>query len=93
MVNSRSTDDHDRKWTNWESALADLASEEWIIDGPHGKQRTIKPDADRHICGYALKWTIHLWFWREESDRGVPMSEWFRLRVSGSHKWPGNCRR
>ena len=37
------------------SALSDLSSEGWIIDGPHGKQPTMKHDADRHIYGYALR--------------------------------------
>jgi len=51
--------DVDRKWTNRELALADLISEGWIIDGPHGKQPTIKHDADRHFYGYALRRTVH----------------------------------
>ncbi len=51
--------DGDRKWANRELALADLTSEGWIIEGPHGKQPTMKHNADRHFFGYALKRTIH----------------------------------
>jgi hypothetical protein len=42
--------DRDRMWTNRNSALLDLTAEGWIIDGPHGKQPTIKHEANRHHC-------------------------------------------
>jgi hypothetical protein len=51
--------DGDRKWISGDSALSDLLSEGWIIDGPHGKQPTIKHDANRHFYGYGLRRTIH----------------------------------
>ncbi len=52
-------DARDRKWANRDAALADLAEEGWVIDGPHGKEPTIKHDADRHFYGYALRRTVH----------------------------------
>jgi len=52
-------DDPDRKWVSRDAALSDLAFEGWIIDGPHGKQPTMKHDADRHFHGYALRRTVH----------------------------------
>jgi hypothetical protein len=54
-----SAHDRDRKWANGDLALSDLASEGWIIDGPHGKQPTIKHDANRHFYGYGLRRTVH----------------------------------
>jgi putative ribosome biogenesis GTPase RsgA len=51
--------DPERKWTSRNSALSDLASEGWIIDGPHGKQPTIGHNADQHFYGYGLRRTIH----------------------------------
>ena len=51
--------DPDRKWTSRDTAISDLTSEGWIIDGPHGKEPTIKHEADRHFYGYGLKRTIH----------------------------------
>ncbi len=37
--------DRDWKWVKREVDLSDLIAEVWIIDGPHGKQLTIKHDA------------------------------------------------
>ena len=58
LVNGNAND-RDRKWKNREMALSDLTAEGWIIDGPHGKQPTIKHDANRHFYGYGLRRTIH----------------------------------
>jgi hypothetical protein len=52
-------DDPDRRWTNREVALSDLAAEGWIIDGPYGKEPTIKHSTNRHLHGYGLMRTIH----------------------------------
>jgi len=49
----------DRKWSSRDASLSDLTAEGWIIDGPHGKQPTMKHDADRHFYGYALRRTLH----------------------------------
>jgi len=51
--------DPDRKWANRNLALTDLTAEGWVIDGPHGKQPTMKHDANRHFYGYGLMRTIH----------------------------------
>ena len=51
--------DRDRMWKNRESALSDLTWEGWAIDGPHGKQPTIKHDSNRHFYGYGLRCTVH----------------------------------
>lgn len=51
--------DRDRMWMNRYTALSDMTAEGWIIDGPHGKQPTIRHESDRHFYGYALKRTIH----------------------------------
>ena len=51
--------DADRKWASRDLALSDLESEGWIIDGPHGKQPTIKHNSDRHFYGYGLMRTVH----------------------------------
>jgi len=51
--------DADRKWSNRELALSDVVADGWIVDGPHGKQPTIKHDADRHFYGYGLRRTVH----------------------------------
>ena len=51
--------DRDRKWANRQSALTDLAWEGWLIDGPHGKQPTMRHEAKRHFYGYGLTRTIH----------------------------------
>ena len=51
--------DCDRKWANRDSALSDLISEGWVIDGPHGKPPTIKHHVNRHFYGYGLMRTIH----------------------------------
>jgi hypothetical protein len=51
--------DLDRKWTDRHLALSDLTSEGWVIDGPHGKQPTMKHDANRHFYGYGLMRTVH----------------------------------
>jgi hypothetical protein len=51
--------DRDRMRTDRDLALSDLAAEGWIIDGPQGKQPTIKHDADRPFYGYGLRRTIH----------------------------------
>jgi hypothetical protein len=58
LVTSKAND-RDCKWVNRDSALSDLTAERWIIDGPHGKQPTIKHDANRHFYGYGLMRTIH----------------------------------
>jgi hypothetical protein len=52
------THDRDRKWTNRDLALSDLTAEGWIIDGPHGKEPTMKHDANRHFYGYAFRRTV-----------------------------------
>jgi hypothetical protein len=49
----------DRKWVSRNLALSDLAAEGWVIDGPRGKQPTIRHDANRHFYGYELRRTIH----------------------------------
>jgi hypothetical protein len=51
--------DRDRKWANRDLALSDLIAEGWIIDGPRGKQPTIRHEANRHLYGYGLMRTIH----------------------------------
>ena len=51
--------DRDRMWTSREEALSDLEAEGWAIDGPHGKQPTIRHDANRHFYGYGLRRTVH----------------------------------
>jgi hypothetical protein len=48
-----------RKWADRDLALSDLSVEGWVIDGPYGKQPTIKHDANRHFYGYGLMRTIH----------------------------------
>jgi hypothetical protein len=56
---TNNTDNPDRKWTSWDSALSDLISEGWVIDGPHIGQPTMKHDANRHFYGYGLMRTVH----------------------------------
>ncbi len=51
--------DRDRKWASRESALSDLTSEGWMIEGSIGKQPRPRHDANRHSYGYALKRTLH----------------------------------
>jgi hypothetical protein len=51
--------DSSRKWANREVALSDLIMEGWIIDGPHGKEPTMKHNANRHFYGYGLMRTVH----------------------------------
>jgi hypothetical protein len=51
--------DPDRKWTNRDTALSDLTAEGWMIDGPHGKQPSIRHEFDRHFYGYGLRRTVH----------------------------------
>lgn len=51
--------DLDRKWMDRHLALSDLTSEGWVIDGPHGKQPTMKHDANQHFYGYGLMRTVH----------------------------------
>ena len=51
--------DRDRRWINRNVALSDLTAEGWVIDGPHGKQATMKHDANRHFYGYGLRRSIH----------------------------------
>ncbi len=51
--------DPDRKWINRDLALSDLRAEGWVIDGPGGREPTIKHDAGRHLYGYGLRRTVH----------------------------------
>ena len=51
--------DPDRKWANRFLALSDWTAEGWIIDGPYGKEPTIRHNLNRHFCGYGLLRTIH----------------------------------
>ncbi len=51
--------DCDRKWADRQSALSDLTWEGWVIDGPYGKQPTMRHEANRHFYGYGLRRTIH----------------------------------
>jgi len=51
--------DPDRKWINRDSALSDLAWEKWVIDGPHGREPTMRHSANRHFYRYGLRRTVH----------------------------------
>jgi len=51
--------DPGRKWAHRDRALSDLEAEGWMVEGPNGKQPTMRHEANRHFYGYGLKRTIH----------------------------------
>jgi hypothetical protein len=51
--------DPDRRWAHRDKAFSDLTAEGRMIDGPHGKQPTMRHVTNRHFYGYGLMRTIH----------------------------------